>query len=103
MRAVIETGSKQYIVEEGIILDIEKLEAPEGRVSFDRVLAVFDEAACDLGRPYLEGAHVEAEVLNQIRGDKIKVFKYKRKTGYERTQGHRQSLTTIRVNKISKG
>lgn len=101
MRAVIETGSKQYIVEEGTILDIEKLETEEKTVSFDRVLAVFNASDIKLGQPYIEGARVEATILNQIRADKIKVFKFKRKTGYQKTQGHRQYLTTIKVEKIS--
>ncbi|MSR88396.1 MAG: 50S ribosomal protein L21 [Candidatus Margulisbacteria bacterium] len=101
MRAVIETGSKQYIVEEGTILDIEKLETEEKTVLFDRVLAVFNANDIKLGQPYIEGARVEATILNQIRADKIKVFKFKRKTGYQKTQGHRQYLTTIKVEKIS--
>jgi|APGre2960657404_1045060.scaffolds.fasta_scaffold104820_2 large subunit ribosomal protein L21 len=101
MRAVIETGSKQYIVEEGTILDIEKLETEEKTISFDRVLAVFNAGDIKLGQPYIEGARVEATILNQIRADKIKVFKFKRKTGYQKTQGHRQYLTTIKVEKIS--
>lgn len=101
MRAVIETGSKQYIVEEGTILDIEKLETEEKTVLFDRVLAVFNANDIKLGQPYVEGARVEATILNQIRADKIKVFKFKRKTGYQKTQGHRQYLTTIKVEKIS--
>ena len=101
MRAVIETGGKQYIVEEGTILDIEKLDVESGSVAFDRVLTVFDDASVKVGQPYVEGARVEATILNQIRGDKVLVFKFKRKTGYKKTQGHRQSLTTVKISKVS--
>ncbi len=103
MFAVIETGGKQYLVESGTIVDIEKLEAqPADSYTFDKVLLISDGNELKLGKPFIEGAKVTAKVLNQVKADKIIVFKFKPKTGYKRTQGHRQKLTTIKVESISK-
>lgn len=99
MNAVIETGGKQYIVSEGLILDVEKLNA-EKKFTFDNVLMVFDDKETHVGAPNVEGATVEASILEQKRDDKITVFKFKRKTGYKVTQGHRQSISTIKIDKI---
>ena len=102
MFAVIETGGKQYKVENGTIVDIEKLELePQQEVTFDKVLLVFDGKSTKIGTPYVSGASVKAKVLNQVRDDKVIVFKFKRKTGYKRTRGHRQKMTTIKVESIS--
>lgn len=100
MYAVIETGGKQYIVSEGLILDVEKLDA-EKTVTFDNVLMVFDDKESHIGAPTLKNATVKASILEQKRDDKITVFKYKRKTGYKVTQGHRQSISIIKIDKIS--
>lgn len=103
MFAVIETGGKQYKVQVGTIVDVEKLDvAPSESVVFDRVLLVSDGTELKLGTPVVEGAKVTAKVLNQVKADKIIVFKFKRKTGYKRTQGHRQKMTTIKVESIAK-
>ena len=101
MFAVIETGGKQYKVESGTIVDIEKLEGvAQDSISFEKVLLVFDGEKTHIGTPYIEGATVCAKILNQVRDDKITVFKFKRKTGYKRTKGHRQHMTTIRIESI---
>lgn len=103
MFAVIETGGKQYKVEVGTIVDVEKLEvAPSEQFVFDKVLLVSDESGLTLGAPFVEGATVTVKVLNQVKADKIIVFKFKPKTGYKRTQGHRQKLTTIKVEAIKR-
>ena len=101
MYAIIETGGKQYRVAEKDKLTVEKLNAKAGEtVELDRVLLVADGDTLNFGAPVVDGAKVTAKVLGQIRGTKIKVFKKKRRKGYVRTQGHRQALTQISVEKI---
>lgn len=89
--AIIETGGKQYRVAEGDKIFIEKLgvEAEEN-VTFDKVLAVIDDNNSNFGTPTVSGATVEAKVLKNGKGKKIRVYKYKRRKGYHLTKGHRQ-------------
>ena len=102
MYAVIKTGGKQYRVSAGDKLKIEKLEAEIGsEITFDQVLMVGDGADIKMGAPMLRGATVTATVLNQARGDKIKIFKMRRRKHYRKTQGHRQLYTEIRIDSIS--
>ena len=83
-------------------LKVEKLDAEEGaNISLDRVLMVCDEGKVEVGNPVLEGTAVGATVLAQGRGEKIKVFKFKRRKKYRRTQGHRQAFTELRITEIS--
>ena len=97
MKAVIETGGKQYYVEEGTVLYIEKLEAEAGeKVKFDKVLM----ANGTVGMPTVDGAYVEAEVVKNGKGKKIIVYKYNQKKNYRRKQGHRQPYTKVEVKKI---
>jgi large subunit ribosomal protein L21 len=104
MYAIIETGGKQYRVEEGKILRVEKLAAVKGdAVVFDRVLMLNDGAAIKVGRPFLEGCRVEGKVTRQARDRKIIVFKYKAKKNYRRKQGHRQPFTEVLINTIEAG
>ncbi len=101
MYAVIETGGKQYKVSEGDVVFIEKLVAEEGAtVKFDKVLVVGGESAV-IGAPVVEGASVEAEVLQQGKAKKIIVFKYKPKKGEKTKQGHRQPYTKVQIKKIN--
>ena len=102
MYAVIETGGKQYRVEPGDVLDVERLSGAteEGSVELDRVLLVGDDDGVRVGTPVLEGAKVEASLVGDVRGPKIRVFKYKRRKGYRRTNGHRQDLHRIRIEKV---
>mgnify|MGYP006070937495 FL=1 len=87
MKAVIETGGKQYYVEEGTELYIEKIDTPaEGKVTFDKVLMVNSKT----GTPYIKGAKVEAKVQKHGKAKKITVYKFRAKKKYRRTQGHRQ-------------
>jgi len=101
MYAIIETGGKQYRVEEGTVLDVELLPAEEGAVvDFDRVLAVKKDDKLQVGKPYIDGALVRAKVLSHGKGKKIIVFKYKAKKNYRRKQGHRQPFTRVMIEKI---
>jgi len=102
MYAVIKTGGKQYRVENGDIIEVEKLTADAGStISLSPVLMFNDDKSSKVGTPVLEGAAVSAEVLEQARGDKIIVFKKKRRKGYRRTMGHRQDLTVLRITDVT--
>jgi large subunit ribosomal protein L21 len=101
MYAVIQTGGKQYKVEPGEELSVEKLDGNVGdEVYFDKVLLVSEEDKVKVGRPVLENAKVVAKITRQARGPKIVVFKYKRRKGYRKKQGHRQDFTGLRVIEI---
>ena len=104
MKAVIKTGGKQYLVSEGEVLAIEKLpEAAGAKITLSDVLMISDDEGKDirLGAPVLEGAKVEAEVVEQVKADKIRVFKMRRRKRYRKTIGHRQKLTQIKIISIS--
>jgi large subunit ribosomal protein L21 len=103
MYAVIETGGKQYRVEKGSLIRVERLDAGEGeKVVFDRVLLASSEGKV-LAGPEAEKVKVEGTVVRQGKDRKIIVFKYKPKKGYHRKQGHRQLFTEVRVDKITGG
>ncbi|HZK33890.1 MAG TPA: 50S ribosomal protein L21 [Bacillota bacterium] len=102
MYAIIRTGGKQYRVQEGDVLNVEKLENAEGStVKFDEVLAVSDDNGFKAGSPIVDGASVEANVVGHGKGKKIVVFKFKPKKNYRKKQGHRQPYTKIQITKIS--
>jgi large subunit ribosomal protein L21 len=102
MYAIIETGGKQYRVQEGDTVFVEKLEAAAGDVvTIDSVLAVSKDGKLTLGAPVVAGAKVEAKVLEQGKAKKIIVFKYKPKKDYRRKQGHRQPYTKLVIEKIN--
>ncbi len=102
MFAVIRTGGKQYKVAKDDVIDVEKLEGePGSTVTFEDVLMVGNEAEFRAGVPVLAGAAVTAEVVAQKRGDKVIIFKKKRRHNYRRKNGHRQSLTVLRITGIS--
>lgn len=97
MKAVIETGGKQYYVEEGTILYVEKLDAEAGKkVTFDKVMM----ANGVVGHPYLSNVTVEGEVVKHGKQKKIIVFKYNAKKKYRKKQGHRQPYTKVEIKKI---
>lgn len=100
MYAIIATGGKQYKVSEGDIITIEKLGAEAGeKVTFDQVLAVSDNGI-KVGDD-VANATVDASVVKEGRGKKIIVYKYKRKTGYHKKNGHRQAYTKVKIEKIN--
>ncbi len=101
MYAVIRTGGKQYKVHEEQVLRIEKLEGSEGsEVEFDDVLMYSDGETVTLGSPRVDNAVVKAHILDQAKGKKQIVFKYKRRKGYRRTRGHRQYYTEVKIDSI---
>src|SRR5205823_3975433 len=101
MYAVFETGGKQYRVQPGDTLDVELLGAVEGQtIELDRVLLVGGDGGTTVGQPLVAHARVVAEVVREVRGPKIVVFKYKSKVRYRRKTGHRQNLTRLRVTEI---
>ena len=101
MYAIIETGGKQYKVTEGDTLFIEKLEAEAGAaITFDKVLAVLNGDSATFGAPVVEGASVDATVVKNGKGKKIRIFKYNPKKGYRKRQGHRQPYTKVQINAI---
>ncbi len=101
MYAIIETGGKQYRVEPGAVLALERLPGERGsRVELDRVLLISDGTAVTVGHPTVAGARVVSEILAQTRGDKIDVFKFKKRKKYRRKTGHRQALTKVRIAEI---
>ncbi|MCR5468622.1 MAG: 50S ribosomal protein L21, partial [Lachnospiraceae bacterium] len=98
---IIATGGKQYKVSEGDIITIEKLGVEAGNeVTFDNVLAVSD-GELKVGNPTVSGATVTASVVKEGRAKKVIVYKYKRKTGYHKKNGHRQSYTQVKIEKIN--
>ena len=104
MYAVIKSGGKQYRVESGAKLRVEALTAEVGAaVSFDEVLAVGEGDNVKIGTPLVSGAKVKATVLAHGRGEKVKIFKLRRRKHYTRNQGHRQSFTEVRIDDISQG
>ena len=97
MLAIIETGGKQYRVSEGEILNVEKLDATKGaEVVFDKVLMLDDK----VGAPYVANAKVTATVVDEIKGKKIIVYKYKPKKNYHKKKGHRQPYTKVKITAI---
>ena len=100
MYAIIATGGKQYKVQEGDVIKVEKLGAEAGsEVTFDQVLLVSDKED-KVGTPTVEGASVKATVVAEGKGKKVIVYRYKRKTGYHKKNGHRQPYTQVKIDKI---
>ncbi len=102
MYAVIQTGGKQYRVEEGTYLKIEKLELGTGDIiEFDKVLMIQSDDEVKVGLPYIEGGKVTATVLSQGRHDKIKIIKFRRRKHHMKQMGHRQYYTEVQITGIS--
>ena len=104
MLAIFKTGGKQYSVKAGQILKVEKLKGKKGdSISFKDVLSISENTQNMIGSPLVDGAVVEAKILDQIRDKKIIVFKKRKRQNYRSTQGHRQYLTVLKIESISMG
>ncbi|MBT8484399.1 MAG: 50S ribosomal protein L21 [Phycisphaerae bacterium] len=107
MRAIIEDSGTQIRVSPGDILDIDRRDLGDAKtITFDRVLLIGDVGAdtpATIGTPYVDGASVTAEVLDEVKGEKIDVIKFKRRKGYRRKQGHRQPYLRIRIKDVKGG
>ncbi len=102
MYAVVQTGGKQYRVSEGDVITVEKLNVEAGStVALDQVLVIGAEGKLVVGKPYIEGAAVKAEVVENGKGEKLVIFKYKAKKDYRRKQGHRQPYTKLEIKAIT--
>lgn len=100
--AVIETGGKQYKVSPGMTIKVEKLAGDAKNISFDKVLLHVSGDDVSIGKPYLNGVAVTAKLKQDLKGDKIRVARFKAKANYRRTTGHRQSLSEVEIEKIVK-
>jgi large subunit ribosomal protein L21 len=104
MYAVIQTGGKQYRVSQGDLVTIEKLNGAAGdRVEIDSVLMITEGSQVTVGQPRLERARVVGTIVRHERGPKVLIYKHKRRKGYQKRQGHRQSQTLLRVTEIVTG
>ena len=102
MYAVIATGGKQFKVQDKDVVAVERLAGEIGtKVTFSQVLAMGEGAEIKVGTPVIEGAKVEAEIIDQFRGPKLIAFKMKRRKGYRKRKGHRQELTKVRILSIA--
>lgn len=102
MYVLVEIKGKQYKAEEGALLRVDKIEKEAGEeLEFDSVLMVSDGDSTKVGQPYVEGAKISATLEEQVRDKKVLVYKFKRRKGYRRKQGHRQQYSLIKVQKIT--
>ena len=102
MYAIFVDGGRQYKVTEGQELDLDYREVPEGQeLTFERVVAVSEAAGIKLGEPTVAGASVVAEVLGEVKGEKISIQKFRRRKNYRRRTGHRQTYTRVRISRIA--
>jgi large subunit ribosomal protein L21 len=101
MFAVVKTGGKQYMVKEGDILDIEKIEGKKSEIAIlDQVLLFATDTGVKVGTPTVTGMKIEVEIVDQFKAKKVEIMKYKKKTGYRRKTGHRQNKTKVKILKI---
>ena len=101
MYAIVDIAGQQFKVEKDQKVFVHRLEAEEGsKVSFDNVLLIDNDGKVEVGLPNVKGASVSATVLSHVRGDKVLVFKKKRRKGYQKLNGHRQDLTQIQIENI---
>jgi large subunit ribosomal protein L21 len=102
MYAVIKTGGKQHKVVEGDVLSVEKLDGDKGaEVVFNEVLMIADDQNVKVGKPFVEGARVVGQIINQDKGPKIHVYHMTRRKGFHKKTGHRQELTSMKITSIT--
>ena len=101
MYAIVEIAGQQFKIEKDHKIFVHRLKAEEGsQITFDRVMLVDNDGLTKVGAPTIEGAKVSATVLNHLKGDKVLIFKKKRRKGYQKMNGHRQYLTSIKIDDI---
>ena len=101
MYAVIETGGKQYRVQPGETVVVETLPGESGdAVEFDRVLLISDDESVAVGRPVIDGARVTGQIVEQVLGEKLTVYKFKRRKNYRKRNGHRQQYTAVKIDSV---
>ena len=98
--AIIKTGGKQYKVTEGQVIEVELLESTDKSFIFEEVLLIVDGDKVELGAPTVSGMKVYADIIDEVKGEKIEVFKYKSKSRYRKHTGHRQHYTQVKINGI---
>jgi large subunit ribosomal protein L21 len=104
MYAIFKTCGRQYRAEKGDTLELDRqVPAEGGTIEFTDVVLLHDGQKAVIGKPLVKGAKVLAQVVSHFKGDKIRVFKYRRREGYHRTKGHRSRLTTVKITDIVKG
>ena len=102
MYAIVDIAGQQFKVEKGQEVFVHKLEGEEGaKMEFDKVLLVDNKGKVQVGTPVVEGAKVSGKIVSQLRGDKVIVFKKKRRKGYQKSNGHRQYLSKVLIEKIT--
>ena len=102
MNAVVKTGGKEYRISQGDLIRVEKMEGRVGdQVTMKDILMISDEDKVQVGNPFLTNAVITGEIVQQVRGKKVLIYKMKRRKNYRRTKGHRQTYTYVRVNDIS--
>ncbi|MBE0651977.1 MAG: 50S ribosomal protein L21 [Bacteroidales bacterium] len=102
MYAIVDIAGQQFKVEQGQEIFVHRLSEDEGAsVKFDKVLLIDQDGKVNVGTPVVEGANVDVKVLEHVRGDKVKVFKKKRRKGYQKESGHRQDLSKVLIEKIT--
>jgi large subunit ribosomal protein L21 len=101
MYAIVEIAGQQFKIEKDQKIFVHRLKAEEGsQINFDRVMLVDNDGSIKVGAPTIEGATVSATVLNHLKGEKVLIFKKKRRKGYQTMNGHRQYLTSIKIDDI---
>ncbi|OGN61754.1 MAG: 50S ribosomal protein L21 [Chlamydiae bacterium RIFCSPHIGHO2_12_FULL_27_8] len=100
MYAIIQTGSKQFKVEEGNIIDVELLDLPEGKVEFKEVLLFNDGSKITIGDPIVKNCIVSADIIEEIKGPKVITYKYKKRKNFRKKKGHRQQYTKVKITEI---
>jgi large subunit ribosomal protein L21 len=98
--AVVKTGGKQYKVSEGDVVEIDRIAGKDGKISFEEVLLLVNDGKVTVGKPFINGEKVEAKILEDIKGIKVRVSKFKSKVRYRRTTGFRAALTKVQIEKI---
>lgn len=100
MLAVVEINKKQYLVEKGDILEVQRIKGEKDKAVFDKVLLLVDGKKVKIGTPYVDKARVEAQIVEEKKGKKVIVYKYKRRKKYRIKRGHRQIYTAIKITRI---